>query len=269
MTGNPDPEPPLDLPGPWRTAAVPLVAAALAAWVALAGSNTSLFRALNAWPLATGDALWLNLTKLGEGVVLLAASAVFIGRRPRTLWATVLCGVLVFLTVHSLKEPFDVARPVRALGDETVHVIGARLTSNSFPSGHSTSIFAVAGLAFALVRRPGWRALILAAAAVIAASRLVVGAHWPLDVLVGAALGWIVATVALHLAQHWSSGMGPRGRLVVAALPLLAALYVCVPDEDWAPIQLVIGLGALAAGLPGFVRLCRSSRSVAGPMNSH
>ncbi len=61
----------------------------------------------------------------------------------------------------------------------------------SFPSGHSTTVFAAAvALGFIFPRaRAAW----LVAAVVIAASRVLVGAHYPSDVVAGAALGACVA----------------------------------------------------------------------------
>ena len=82
----------------------------------------------------------------------------------------------------------------------------------SFPSGHSTSsaaLFLTVGLlvAVVIVRRPIARALVVGisglAAMLIGLSRLVLGVHWPTDVLAGWCLGalvcLIVTTVVLAL----------------------------------------------------------------------
>jgi membrane-associated phospholipid phosphatase len=259
MTGSPEPEPPLDLPGPLRIASVPLVAGALAAWIALSGGNPAVFRAINGWPARTGDALWANLSMLGDSAAVLALCAVFIGRRPRLLWSALVAGLGCMLVLQPLKRALGVARPLRTLGD-VVHVIGPELSRNSFPSGHAVSAFAGAALACAVFRR-GWaRAAAVLLALIVATSRVAVGAHWPLDVLAGAALGWICASAGLHLAARWSFGMKPAGRVVSALLPLLGALALLLPDEhgSWILVQPVLGLGALLVGLPAFVRMCRS-----------
>lgn len=69
----------------------------------------------------------------------------------------------------------------------------------SFPSGHTTSAFAAA-VALGLIR-PAWRGRLLAAACLIGASRVLVGAHYPSDVVGGAALG---TAVSLALARSFA-----------------------------------------------------------------
>jgi membrane-associated phospholipid phosphatase len=83
-----------------------------------------------------------------------------------------------------LKAIVDRSRPPEAIGlDALVGVPG----SPSFPSGHAMSAFAVAG-AIALLA-PRLRRPVLVLAAAIAFSRVYLGVHFWLDVLVGSALG--------------------------------------------------------------------------------
>jgi undecaprenyl-diphosphatase len=70
-------------------------------------------------------------------------------------------------------------------------------TTSSFPSGHALSSFACA---FVLTRlAPRLAAPAFALAALIAMSRVYVGVHYPLDILVGAVLGVVVAIALLRL----------------------------------------------------------------------
>jgi undecaprenyl-diphosphatase len=81
------------------------------------------------------------------------------------------------------------ARPklVDTLGPEHFDLFSLKAVLASFPSGHTTTIVAAAAsLSFFMPRRA---ALLFALAAPVAASRLIVGAHYPSDVLGGVFLG--------------------------------------------------------------------------------
>ena len=58
---------------------------------------------------------------------------------------------------------------------------------NSFPSAHSANTFAVAAVCTVFFRRWGW--LLFLPALLVSYSRVYVGSHWPLDVVVSALLG--------------------------------------------------------------------------------
>jgi len=71
----------------------------------------------------------------------------------------------------------------------------------SFPSGHTTSSFAVAWIIFKkLPKKFGIPALILAA--LIALSRLYVGVHYPTDVLAGVFIGILLGILAIIITDR-------------------------------------------------------------------
>ncbi len=72
----------------------------------------------------------------------------------------------------------------------------------SFPSGHATTVFALA--AVLSLWYPRWTAAWLGLAAVVGWSRIALGAHFPSDVLAGAVLGSAVALVFFQ----WVPGVG-------------------------------------------------------------
>jgi undecaprenyl-diphosphatase len=71
---------------------------------------------------------------------------------------------------------------------------------HSFPSGHTTTAFAVAAALTAAVpaRRRTW----LAVAAGIGASRLLLNAHFLSDILAGAVIGWWAGTLGIRLVDR-------------------------------------------------------------------
>ena len=135
-------------------------------------------------------------------VALALAGDLRYGRRrlPVAAIATTVAASLGSWLCSLLKELFDRARP-SAGGDWTALI--ETPGSASFPSGHAMGSFSAA-MAIAVLR-PELRWVALALAALVAASRVVLGVHYPLDVLAGAiagsAVGALVAIVARRAAS--------------------------------------------------------------------
>lgn len=130
------------------------------------------------------------------------------GTRLALVLAPLTALVIAAITVGVTKHIVNRMRPPAAL-----HLVSER--DASFPSGHATDATAVyltialIGAVFVL-RRPLARVLAVGGAAglaaVIGASRLVLGVHWPTDVLAGWALGTTVA-IAVTLTMSVLGGM--------------------------------------------------------------
>jgi membrane-associated phospholipid phosphatase len=75
--------------------------------------------------------------------------------------------------------------------------------AHSFPSGHTTSAFALFFSLALIMRRPGWDAACFALAALVALSRVYLAQHFLADTLAGAGLGVATAwAVAWYLARQ-------------------------------------------------------------------
>jgi membrane-associated phospholipid phosphatase len=240
----------------WRVWLVPAITAAGFLAIYVLDANRSLFLALNQLGPATSDLLWANITVLGDGMVAFALCLPLWRRRPDLLWAFLFLAVLGTLWVHGLKPVIDVARPPAVLGEQ-VHVIGREYKAHSFPSGHATTAFALAGLLTLGIASRAWVAAIVALATVVALSRAVVGVHWPLDILAGAFGGWLAAVCAVWLAER-TRQFGQRALVQWTLAALLAACAVALvlgyPDEypQASLFERAIGiccLGAAAARL--------------------
>jgi undecaprenyl-diphosphatase len=81
----------------------------------------------------------------------------------------------------------------------STHLLVHHVNDSSFPSDHAAGSFGFAMGLFAAGATDGLLALVLAAA--VAVARVMVGLHWPTDVLTGAAVG-IVAGAAVLMGRR-------------------------------------------------------------------
>ena len=243
---------PLAHPAVWGPPALLLASIAL-----LIFSNWNLpgFRALNAYG-DSNKAFWSAVTFLGDTAVVLALALLAARRAPRLLWAMIPAALIATAWVHGWKQAYDERRPLATLERTEVKVIGPELRYGSFPSGHATTVFTAAAVCI-LGLRLGflWGSFLIGIAALVALSRVVVGAHWPLDVLGGAFGGWISAALGVVVAERWKFGskVEPLATLVflAAAVVLLWGYDGRYPDAGW--LARLIGACALFAFALTFV----------------
>lgn len=151
-------------------------------------------------------------TFLGEPTVLVGAGfavAAWLWYRSRGRFALGL--LLVILVGRGLSEvqKYEVARARPAIEPHLVIV-----KTSSFPSGHATSsmIFYLT-LALALAPERYRRSMALAAillSLAIGASRVMLGVHWPSDVIGGWCFGLLWVLVTLHPAERLFGAQRPR-----------------------------------------------------------
>lgn len=164
-----------------------------AAWLVLEASPGRMstaeqrtFEAINGVPDLVGTVLW-PIMQLGVlwAVPVVAAVAWLGWRRAAPAATAALAGVAAWGLAKVGKVLVDRGRPSAFLD---AHVREAGLSDFGFPSGHSAVAFALA-TALAPWLGPRWRFAGYGAAVLVALARLVVGAHLPLDVVGGAAIG--------------------------------------------------------------------------------
>jgi membrane-associated phospholipid phosphatase len=235
--------------------AVPLVPLFLLVMAVDNEVNLALFRWLNALGRYTGDAVWANITLLGDGLLALALIGPVAARRPDIAWSMLLAALIGTLAVHGLKELFAEPRPLAVLAPSQIRVIGPPLYAMSFPSGHATTISVFASVMTLHVTDRRVQAGMLVAVILVALSRVVVGAHWPRDIAAGMVVGWFVALAAVWLAQHAPKGLTRQAQTAICALSLCAAwLFWDAPTGQDLALWLQRSLAVLA-GIVGGYRL--------------
>jgi undecaprenyl-diphosphatase len=158
---------------------------------ALLANDAALAALVQTWRTGWLDGpMWL-LSAVGTGgAIWLALAAVMAAWWPRlrgSAWQVVLALLLSYGVVDGVVKPL-VGRPRPFVAARSAAaVIGHVPETMSFPSGHAASAFAGAFvLGCAWPRRRAW---LFALAAFIAASRVYVGVHYPLDVAAGTVVG--------------------------------------------------------------------------------
>ena len=147
------------------------------------------------------DTFFSGLTYFGSEIAFMAAALlIFWCVDKRQGYYVFLVGALGTVCNQFLKLAFRIPRPWVLDPDfQIVEAARADATGYSFPSGHTAASFAsVAALKTANSRL--WKPA-LALAVVIALSRLYLYAHWPTDILGGAAVGILAGWLGTKLAQ--------------------------------------------------------------------
>lgn len=242
----------------------PAATLALLALATLAsGRNTEWFIGWNAIATAAPAFLWAGMTNIGSTSGAFALLAGWLAWHPRWVAAAVLAVPAGALYTHGLKEFFAEPRPAAVLPSEQINIIGEALRTSSFPSGHSATAFgfaAVVALCSLMTGKRRIALLALAVAALVAFSRVAVGAHWPLDIFAGGAGGWLCGAIGVWWSARWRFWTTAGGVRVLAAL--MAALSLSLIFEELGYPEGVWAQYALAAwGLAGaFIALKTGGR---------
>lgn len=137
------------------------------------------------------------ISRLGDGVlwyVLMGILALGMGETGRIAAAQMAGAGLVGVTLYKfLKRRLVRERPFVVSPDILVGT--APLDRYSFPSGHT--LHAVMFTLIAIAWFPLLGAVLIPFALLVALSRIVLGLHYPTDVLVGGLIGWGLAELAL------------------------------------------------------------------------
>ncbi|MDE3247414.1 MAG: phosphatase PAP2 family protein [Bacteroidota bacterium] len=151
-----------------------------------------------------------NITQVGDALIFLSLLSIFIVYAPK-LWEALLSASLLSMVLSSvLKNLFLVPRPAVALDNSSFIIIGERAVGHaSLPSGHSITVFTtLTVLMFAFMpRKTGYKVLWILLTAVtgllIAFTRVGVGAHYPLDVIIGSIVGFISGLSGIFISRNY------------------------------------------------------------------
>ena len=224
---------------PWSVACL-LLAAALAVWVdPLAGLMYGRWPAALAGPARSITDLGLGVWYIVPSVACLVAMNLVDWRALSNRSLMLACNWTGFaayvlastglsgLAVNLLKYGIGRARPLHfaELGAFSLHPFAFDAGFAGMPSGHATTMGAV--FAVVLLCFPRWRHAALACALAICATRVLVGAHYPADVVAGFGFGFGCAALLAVLFARLGFVFRQRG----AGLPVARTTFRLLPRK--------------------------------------
>jgi membrane-associated phospholipid phosphatase len=163
------------------------------------------FRAVNGLPGSLYGPAWVIMQLGTLGAAPAAAGAALLAH-DRALAGRLLAGGTGTWALSKLVKQM-VRRPRPATLVSGTRTRGRDASGLGYPSGHAGVAVALGTAAFPRLSPPG-RAVVAAAVPIVALSRIYVGAHLPLDIAGGAALG-LTAGAAVTLARHPGARKNP------------------------------------------------------------
>ncbi len=173
-----------------------LVASTILSRRGVYGWEVAIFQVINDLPGALRPFLWV-MNQYGTIVIIPVAAVLALVFRKWVLAASLaISGVAVYWLANVIKEFVSRGRPatlVAGVAEREVFAPG----SFGYPSGHAAVAWAITIIVLAYLGRP-WQILAIVLASVVPLCRIYVGAHLPLDLIGGAALG-VTVTSAVNL----------------------------------------------------------------------
>ncbi len=171
------------------------------------GLEERAFREVNDGVDAPFTPVWVVMQLGSVLIVPIVALGALLARRPRLAATTAVAGIVVYVLGKVVRHIVVRERPARILDDVVIR--GSPSLGTGYLSGHTALAVTMAVLLTPYLGRMGrWVAWLLAAA--VGLGRIYVGAHLPLDVLGGAALGLTIAGLVTLLLWTMPSRRGNR-----------------------------------------------------------
>ena len=173
-----------------------LLGAAALARRPLSQTEVRTFHAVNGLPDQISPVVWPPMQYGTFGTVPVISFIALARRRPRLGLAVGAGGTAAWLLAKAAKPVVDRGRPAGLLPD--VSLRGKEEGDRGFPSGHAAVSAALTVIAWPYASNR-WRATLAVLSGFVPLARMYVGAHLPLDVVGGSALGLAIGS-AINLA---------------------------------------------------------------------
>lgn len=215
------------------------------------GVNQPLFLWMQGWGGRLPSSFWASVTLLGDSFTLSVMLLLFARKHPKILWAGVLAALVTTIVVQSLKHSLVLPRPPLIIPPEELLLIGPEYQHAAFPSGHAAAVWVLISVWLFNAYHWSKAVLLLSLATLVSVSRVMVGAHWPVDITAGAFFGWLGGWCGVWLSSRWRWGVTLTGQRIMVAALLPAALALIGYDSGYTQAGVfvnIIAITCLAAG---------------------
>lgn len=235
--------------------------------------NEEIFIAINsAGNTSLWNLIWAILTQFGDGFFVSLVVVLLVRKYPVFTANAFIALLLSLIFTQGGKEIFGGPRPVSYFGEQMVNVIGPRLGYRSFPSGHSATIFLLCWLLWKNKVLPrigvGWVLI----GAIIAVSRVAVGAHFPVDIAGGAWLGvlagWLGNKITgkfPHYARFWHFKMVQISFSTVSIFSIPFMFINFRPAKYFPEFYIIFALFVLFAAGYNLLEILKNSSRISNP----
>jgi membrane-associated phospholipid phosphatase len=167
------------------------------------------FILLNSYHVDWLNKFFISYTFVGNGVfaICLAAIYLFFIKKKKEAFLIFNSFLLSGIIVQIVKHLFFSPRPKLFFGSgyHSFFIDGIQFyCNNSFPSGHTTTAFATATILVLLSKDKKVQLPVLIAAILVGYSRIYLGQHFLLDVLVGASIGIVSGIGCVYFSQQYN-----------------------------------------------------------------
>jgi glycosyltransferase 2 family protein len=182
-----------------------LVGGAVLPWTAAAArrgvteTEARFFRLANELPEDAFHKIWLPMQYGTFATVPVLAGLALARHRPRLAAVLGVSGTTAWALAKTIKPMVGRGRPGSTLAG--VHLRGKEEGDLGFPSGHAAVSAGLTLVAWPYISKT-WRVLAAALAAFVPFARVYVGAHLPLDVVGGSALGMTIGSAVTIAATR-------------------------------------------------------------------
>ncbi|MFP7654257.1 phosphatase PAP2 family protein [Chryseobacterium proteolyticum] len=179
--------------------------------------------------------LMYNLTQLGDALIILSLCTALIVYAPKIWESLIFASLVSALLCCPFKWLFKIPRPAAILEKDSFIIIGKTYVgNNSLPSGHAITVFTVLTvLLWALLpknttRRIIWITLMVGIGTLLSLSRVGVGAHHLLDVMIGSIIGYLSGISGILISRNLKIGIWIDNKKFYSLLIILFIVWSIV-----------------------------------------